>query len=221
MIDALVKVGGSLASHPEKLRSLCRLLGEASKRYRLVLSPGGGPLADAVRRLNGAFRLKAETSHWMAVLAVDQYGLMLSSLIPGAKAVSSLKEAERRALARRPTVFLPYRLLRRENPLPASWEAASDTIAAYLAQKLRAGKLLLLKDVDGIFRPPFKPGGKPLEKVSLKLLKTWRGETCLDPLLPQLLDRYKIPCLVVNGLRPDRVRKALKGEAVVSTLIEV
>ena len=219
-IEAVVKVGGSLSAHPRKLKSLCRLLARLSAEYRLILAPGGGTLADEVRRLDGVFKLKAEASHWMAILATNQYGLLLADLTPRAEAVESLSEALRLTARGRPTIFLPYKLLRRENPFKPSWEAASDAIAAYLAWRLKAERLILLKDVDGVYEPPY-PGGKLLAKTTVERLEAWKGKTCLDPLLPSLLARYRLPCLVASGLHPERVEKILAHKPVRATLIEV
>lgn len=220
-VEAVVKVGGSLSAYPSKLKRLCRLLSRVSKKHSLVITPGGGLPADVVRKLDRVFKLSLEASHWMAVLAVDQYGLMLADLIQEAEATSSLKEASALAASRKPVVFLPYRLLRRENPFKPSWEAASDVIAAYLASRLKAESLILLKDVDGVYRPPYRGRGSPLRKVSVETLKAWKDETCLDPALPSLLASYRIPCLVANGLRLERVKKIFESKPDVATLIEV
>ena len=217
----MVKVGGSLSAYPSKLKRLCRLLSQVSKRHSLVIAPGGGPAADTIRRLDGIFKLSLEASHWMAVLAVDQYGLLLANLIPEAEATTSLKEALNLAVSKRPTVFLPYRLLRRENPFRPSWEAASDTIAAYIAWRLKAERLILLKNVDGIYKPPYHGYGKPLGRVSVETLKAWRGETCLDPEFPSILAKYRLPCLIVSGLHLGRVKKVLDFKPALATLIEV
>jgi aspartokinase-like uncharacterized kinase len=217
----VVKVGGSLSAYPSKLKRLCRLLSQVSKQHSLVIAPGGGPPADTIRRLDEAFKLSLEASHWMAVLAVDQYGLLLANLIPEAEATASLKEALNLAVSGRPIVFLPYKLLRRENPFKPSWEAASDTIAAYLAWRLKAERLILLKNVDGIYKPPYRRYRKPLRKVSVETLKAWRGKTCLDPEFPGLLAQYGLPCLIVSGLHLERVKNILDSKPALATLIEV
>ena len=35
--------------------------------------------------------------------------------------------------------------------LPASWEVTSDSIAAWVADQVGAGRLVLVKEVDGLF----------------------------------------------------------------------
>ncbi len=212
----MVKVGGSLSRKPASLKRLCMKLGELASQLAFLIVPGGGPLADAVRRLDEAFHLRAETAHWMAIMAMDQYGLLLASLTPKAQASNSLREALTHARKGKPSIFLPYRLLKRENPLPASWEVTSDSIAAWLAWKIKAESLLLLKDVEGVYHPSRR---NLLSKVSASQLEKWRNRTCLDPWLPRLLAKYRLKCLVVSGFHPERVENALKGLPALGTEI--
>ena len=91
---AVVKVGGSIAEHPAKLRDLCVKLSEISKKTRLIVVPGGGEFADVVRSLDKRFSLSCAVSHRMAILGMDQYGLLLSDLMPNSVTVNELGEIE-------------------------------------------------------------------------------------------------------------------------------
>ena len=53
----VVKIGGSLALYPEKLRALCSKISEVSKKQKLLVLPGGGEFADIVRDLDKRFQL--------------------------------------------------------------------------------------------------------------------------------------------------------------------
>jgi 5-(aminomethyl)-3-furanmethanol phosphate kinase len=147
----VVKVGGGLAREPGALRAACEAIGAAGVRHPLLVVPGGGELADVVRELDRRFGLSAEAAHWMAILAMDQYGWALSELIPGAVRRTDL------APAGGVSVLLPYALLRERDPLPASWDVTSDSIAAWVAGAAGAGRLVLVKPgpdrlgVDGYF----------------------------------------------------------------------
>ena len=57
-VITVVKVGGGLAREAgdDALRALCRTIGEAGARHRLLVVPGGGGLADAVRDHDRASR---------------------------------------------------------------------------------------------------------------------------------------------------------------------
>jgi len=147
----VVKVGGGLARDPRALRASCAAIGEAGARHRLLVVPGGGELADAVREYDRRFGLSPEAAHWMAILAMDQLGWALSELIPGAVRRTDLEAPDG------VSVLLPYALLRERDPLPASWDVTSDSIAAWVAGAAAARRLVLVKPsadrlgVDGYF----------------------------------------------------------------------
>jgi len=108
-----------------------------------------------------------------------------------------------------------------DDGLPNSWEVTSDSIAAYIAGKLEADKLLLVKDVDGIFDddPKLNPNAKLLDKVTVRELIGLKGKTCVDAYLPKLLEKLYIQCQVLNGFHPERVEAVLSGQKTVGTSI--
>ena len=133
----VVKVGGGVGA--DALRALCTTLGELGERHPLLVVPGGAGFADAVRDADRRFGLRAETSDRMAILGMEQFGWLLSDLIPGAE-LSTRLEAVR---AGRTVVLLPAGLPLDE--LPASWAVTSDSIAAWVAGEVGAGRLVLVK----------------------------------------------------------------------------
>ena len=97
----------SLALHPEKLKCLCAKLSEVSKEHKLVLVPGGGEFADAVREADRRFKLSAQASHRMAILGMDQYGFLLSDLIKDSCLVSQLANVQKVLDMNKLPIFLP------------------------------------------------------------------------------------------------------------------
>jgi len=217
----VMKVGGSLAGHPEKLRALCLKLDELSRKHALLVVGGGGEFADIVRAYDKRFNLSAKTSHRMAILGMDQYGLLLCDLIPNSSPVSALEEVGKVLALGKLPVFLPANLMLSENPLENSWAVTSDSIAAYIAHLLQAEKLLLVTDVDGVYtRDPKKDSAaKLLEKLSVKELLAMGKRTSVDEFLSKLLLKWKLPCYVVNGLFAERVEAVLAGQRTVCSLI--
>jgi hypothetical protein len=197
-------------------------LSKAAEEKAIIIIPGGGVFADTIRRIDKIYRLSPETAHWMATLSLDQYGLLLAELIPKAKTSTRLEEALNLAVQHVPTVFLPYQLFKLENPLEASWNVTSDSISAYFAWKFKAEKLILLKDVDGIFLPPYRKNrkGKLLKKIVTTKLKSL-GETCVDLKLAWLLEKFNLKCFVASGLKPTRLFRVLEGKSTVGTEIKV
>jgi len=163
----VVKVGGGLARErgDDALRVLCAAIGEAALRHPLLVVPGGGAFADAVRDADRRFGLPAATSHRMALLAMDQFGLLLADLIPGATVGTGLEK--------RPTVLLPATLALAADDLPASWEVTSDAIAAWVAGRAGAGRLVLVKGVDGLYENG-PHAGAPIAQLSVARLAELR-----------------------------------------------
>src|SRR5262249_39748563 len=85
----VVKVGGGIGE--DALRPVCIALGELALRHPLLVVPGGAGFADAVRDADGRFGLRAGTAHRMAILGMEQFGWLLSDLIPDAVRSTELR----------------------------------------------------------------------------------------------------------------------------------
>jgi aspartokinase-like uncharacterized kinase len=202
--DWVIKVGGSLGARPGPLRRLMETLARAGRRRWVVVVPGGGSFADEVRRADRRFELGDSAAHWMAILAMDQYGHLVARLAPGA-----IVAADRRQLARnRLNVLLPSAWLRRADPLPHSWDVTSDSIAAWVARALGARRLLLVKHRDGYIGPVRGPGRTPprARRVALAAL---RG--VVDPYFARALDPA-IGCWLARGQSPSRIARLVEAE---------
>ncbi len=108
------------------------------RREAIVVIPGGGPFADAVREVDRAIGLSPDAAHWMAILAMDQYAHLLAGRIEGATLVEEPGGIAATLGAGRVAVLAPSRWLRAADPLPHSWDATSDSVAAFVAGALDA-----------------------------------------------------------------------------------
>jgi aspartokinase-like uncharacterized kinase len=221
-MEAVLKVGGSLAEEPAKLARLCQELSVLAEAHRILVVPGGGEFADTVRNLDKAYGLSNMVSHKMAILAMDQYGFFLSDITPNAYVSCSLEEVSNSKTGTLP-IFLPSQLMFREDPLEHSWDVTSDSIAAYIAGLLDAEKLLLVTDVDGIFSkdPKTSSDSKLIEDLSAEELQGWNRRTSVDKTVPKILLKTKMDCYVVNGGYPERIRRILKNKKTVCTHVTV
>jgi len=219
-LEAVLKVGGSLAGHPAELKALCKTLSSLAKTHKMLIVPGGGAFADVVRRLDEAYGLSGTTAHKMAVLAMDEFGLFLSDVTPNSQVCYSLKDVGSAEYGLLP-ILLPYHYILREDPLEHSWDITSDSIAAYIAGVLNAKKLLLIKDVDGIYTddPKKTIDARLVEKLTAKQLLSWNRRTSVDKALPKLLMKFRLNCYVVNGMHPERVQAILANRKSVYTHI--
>jgi 5-(aminomethyl)-3-furanmethanol phosphate kinase len=135
----VVKVGGSLYAHPKlgpALRDYLESLGEP-----VLLVPGGGPFADAVRAMDRVHGLGDESCHWLALEAMNLGGAFLTSL-----GIAS-------------TVLDAVQFCREHDELPHSWAVTSDSIAALAVRVQRGTRLVLLKSID-------IPDGTPWEEAA-------------------------------------------------------
>jgi len=221
-MDAVIKVGGSLAEDPTALRALCKRLGEIAKKYRIVVVPGGGKFADVVREFDRRYVLLPGISHRMAILGMDQFGLLLSQIIPNSCAVYLLNDAKQLSEIKVVPIFLPSRLMFQDDPLEHSWDVTSDSIAAYIASRLNADKVILATDVDGIFTsdPKKHSDAKLLKRTSASELLKLIQRTSVDQFLPKLLLKTQMDCYIVNGKYPERIEAILAGQHTICTLVK-
>jgi aspartokinase-like uncharacterized kinase len=220
-VDAVIKVGGSLAEDTERLKALCRMLSELAKKYALIVVPGGGRFADVVRDFDQRFSLSKGVSHRMALLGMDMFGLLLSDIMPSCRVFRQFDDAEELFGAGVVPIFLPSQLMFKDDPLENSWDVTSDSVAAYFAERLNAEKLILVTDVDGIFTkdPKIHRDATLIERISAKKLLMMNHRTSVDKFLPQLLSKSQIECYVVNGKYPARIKAVLAGQRTTCTVI--
>jgi probable H4MPT-linked C1 transfer pathway protein len=159
VVDTVYKVGGSLIALPEALDATLDTIIHAAGEARVLIVPGGGPFADAVREADRELGLSDDAAHWMAVLAMDQYAHLLVGRRHDLALAFSANDVDAAIRADRIPVIAPYRWLHDADPLPHSWQVTSDSISAWFASILGASHLVLVKppgaDLDCAVDPYF------------------------------------------------------------------
>jgi aspartokinase-like uncharacterized kinase len=146
----IVKLGGSHAFAPHLKDWLTALAGCGG---RIVLVPGGGPFADAVRTAQPRMGFDARAAHHMALLAMEQFGCALASFGPPFVPAAT-EAAMRRLLARRKVpIWMASRMALSAADIPASWDVTSDSLAAWLAGRIGAKRVLLVKATEAAAAP--------------------------------------------------------------------
>ncbi len=148
----IVKLGGSLALGTH-LRSW--LAAFAVQAGRVVVVPGGGPFADAVRGAQGSMQFDEKAAHRMALLAMEQFGVAMAALEPSLTPAQSFDDLRSALSAARTPIWMPSaEALRAHGELPASWDVTSDSLAAWLAGKLGAQRVAFIKHGAPFGEPP-------------------------------------------------------------------
>ncbi|MFX1260348.1 MAG: hypothetical protein ACFFAN_21060 [Promethearchaeota archaeon] len=213
----IVKIGGKILENSEDLKATLTQFKELLSQKRIqkiIIIPGGGSYANFVRKLDLKLNVEDDLVHWMAILAMDQNGIFLSQQykeIDCIKNIDDLKNSNCDI-----SVFLPYEFLSQNDELPHSWDVTSDSIALYIASQLGIDECLLIKDIDGIFTIE----NEFLREISAKEYKKLKNSNKLsffrqndeelkhskpiDSYLTKLIDKYKIPCVILNGTTKNK-----------------
>jgi aspartokinase-like uncharacterized kinase len=210
MFDALLKVGGSLYSYPH-LRRLVEAWTELGGSHRLLVLPGGGPFANAVRKADSRLQLSPTAAHWMAVLAMDQFAYLLTDMAPNVNLVRQLVPGRLGKLL----ILAPSSLLQQLDPLPHSWNVTSDSIAGWLADFANIPLLILLKSVPGVLSVSESGEKRLIKQVSRRELAKSK---VVDPFFEQAL-QPRTQCWIIDGRRPDRLQAVLAGGQTTGTQI--
>lgn len=142
----IVKLGGSLLGTAELPRWLAAIA--QSSNGRIVVVPGGGVFADAVRLAQQAAGFDDVCAHQLAVLAMDQYARVLAALQPSLVTASTELEIAGRSWQHRAIVWLPSSMVLADEHIIESWDVTSDSLAAWLAMRMKAKHLVLVKAVE-------------------------------------------------------------------------
>lgn len=124
----VVKFGGSLCASPARDQwiSVLRTL-----PWPVVIVPGGGPFADAVRAAQPKVGFDDRTGHAMAVLAMEQYALALAAL-HGLDLAATREEITMMHASGRPALWRPAAMVAAARDIEPAWRVTSDSLSACL-----------------------------------------------------------------------------------------
>jgi aspartokinase-like uncharacterized kinase len=142
----VIKLGGSLLGSPALPHWLSLLAKHGNGK--VVIVPGGSVFADAVRQAQSLSRMSDGLAHELALLAMDQFGLLLAGMQPDLVTATSELEIAECGWQHRAVVWLPSQMVLADATVEQSWRVTSDSLSAWLANKLAADQLLLIKSVD-------------------------------------------------------------------------
>jgi|ERR1700751_5093679 5-(aminomethyl)-3-furanmethanol phosphate kinase len=198
----VVKLGGSLAGS----RYLADWVGAlASCGGQGVVVPGGGPFADAVRQAQANIGFSDAAAHHLALLAMEQFGWALASLNSNFRVVDSAVAIRSALRAGNVPIWSPVKMVLDCREISQSWDVTSDSLAAWLAGQLGAGRLVLVKHGA--------PFGDPLSAADLVA----RG--IVDPEFPRFLASSGARACIVAAEASGSARKAISERGMPGTPI--
>ncbi|WP_024275701.1 MULTISPECIES: uridylate kinase [unclassified Hyphomicrobium] len=189
----VIKIGGSLAE-TGRLAPVLAMIGGA--RIPVVIVPGGGPFADAVRHLQAEMRFDDAVAHRLAMLAMEQMAECIVGLQPGMTVARSLDDISEAVMDGQIPVWAPLQMIGSDKTIPESWDVTSDALAARLAELLEA-RLVLLKSV----------GARDISSA-----KDLTREGIVDPVFPEIVARADLGWSIFGPNDDAALAALLTGE---------
>tara|TARA_X000001036_G_scaffold337104_1_gene316064 strand:- start:938 stop:1531 length:594 start_codon:yes stop_codon:yes gene_type:complete len=140
----IIKLGGSLM-HSNNLTYWLRVIFDHKRNNTVVVVPGGGEFADSIRNIQQRRNFHNKVAHKMALLAMSQYGYFLTSLNSNIKIIKTINLLPIKEDSNNSYLWLPNALLDNSEGIDETWNSTSDSIALWLAIKLSAEKLIIVK----------------------------------------------------------------------------
>ena len=191
----VVKLGGSFAfsAHlADWIAAIARCAGRA------VIVPGGGPFADAVRAAQAQMGFDDLAAHRMALLAMEQFGCAITTLHEALSLADSLDSIRRSLANDQVPVWLPTQMALAAADIPPCWDITSDSLAAWLARKIGAERVLLVKHIE--------PGSEAVRATDLA------ARDIVDKAFADFLAISCVPAFILGPKDHAVVDRSLRGE---------
>ncbi|MEM2940347.1 MAG: UMP kinase [Thermoproteota archaeon] len=186
-----------------------------NKGHKIMVVAGGGELSrsyiEAARQLGADLATCDEIGIWVTRLNA----LLLSVALGEASSrgiVGSFEDLEKQLSVSEGKILVAGGFT------PAQ---STDAVAALIAERIKADLLVKTTDVDGVYDsdPEKNPNARMLREVSIGKLKeiltveeSKPGKyRLLDMVSLSILERSRIPTVIVNGSNPENIVKAVSG----------
>ncbi len=221
----VIRLGGSVVATPVNIQLIseyARILKRLKvKGYVLVVVVGGGALAREFIKIAKQLGLAEKDQDDLAIAVSRLYAQLFTKMLGKAgckKIPTSLEEAVQCLEKGRITVLGGLK--------PGM---TTDTVAALVAERVKADMLIKATDQEGIYTkdPRRHPDAVKLDRVGFEELPKVLAEDkhragihqILDPEAIKILKARRIRVRVLNGFKPENLLLAVEGKAV-GTLIE-
>jgi len=221
-VDYVIKFGGSILSDYDVFKNIIKEIETlANEGVSFLIIPGGGPTDNTIEELDKYYKFQPSTHHRACAKAQDQTGLMISDKRISNKfeACESFEDVEVAIQNEMIPVLLPSEIIFMLNPFEKIWDITSDAMSAWFAWLIKCNELIVLTNVDGVFKDAqINDSNKLIEEISATILCEY-GHTAIDACTAPFLKHNNINAWVLNAYFPNRLREAIYQSKTVGTRI--
>jgi uridylate kinase len=220
----VIRIGGSVVAspiNPELINKYADLLKEIKAQgHEIAVVVGGGQLAREFITIAKSLSLEMQAQDEIAISVSRLFAqLFLKKLADQAcsKVATTLDEAAE--------CFQSGKIVFMGGLRPG---ITTDTVAALVAERVKADLLLKGTDQDGIYNkdPRNNPNAKKLDHLNYDELQTVFSETThkagihqlIDPEAIKVLKQNRVKLIVVNGYKPQNILAALQNKKIGTTV---
>ncbi|MEM3444517.1 MAG: UMP kinase [Thermoplasmata archaeon] len=214
METVVISIGGSVIFRGASyIKTLAEVLNTAAKELRIAITVGGGRIAREYIQIGRELGGDETTLDEFGIAVTRLNAKLLALTLPNAYPAipENLEDAYR--------FFRTGWIVVMGGTTPGH---TTDAVAAMLAEKLRARRLVNVTNVDGLYdKDPRKyPDARKIEHCSHEELIRMLTEAeasagqshVFDLLGAKILRRAKIKLLIVSGENPEHLRDAIAGK---------
>jgi uridylate kinase len=210
----VIAIGGSVIApnlHSKSFKEYAKAIKEIAAQHKVFITVGGGAIA---REYIHIARNLGANEAFCDLIGIDltrlNARLLISALSGDVYPIPprDYKEAESAASSGKIVVM--------GGVIPGQ---TTDATAAVLSEFVRADLLVNATSVDGVYTtdPRVDPSAKKLDKITPEqlveiVMKTEMkagAESVIDPLAAKIIERSKIPTIVLNGIDPKNIVDAV------------
>ena len=223
MENIVISLGGSVVLSEEAdvkfFKELVNLLKKLSQNYKIFIIVGGGKAARTYIKAGRTIGFNEETLDQIGIDVTRVNAKFLSSIVGTSNKIIPVTTDEAKEMKEDIVIM--------GGTTPGH---STDMVGAELAEKTKASKYIIATNVDGVYdKDPNKhPDAKKLDEISIKQLieeygTNWESagkNTVIDGPALEIIDRAKIPTIVLNGKRLDELEKAITNKEFNGTKIK-
>ena len=201
----VIKLGGSLLSSGS-LNEWLSIIVEFGKG-KLVIVPGGGSFSDQVREAQKKWEFDDKAAHQMALLAMEQYAYLLKSVAPDLSLTDSIESIEEAVNLNKVPVWLPFKMIDTCQDISSNWNVTSDSLALWLARRLNADHMMLVKSLNANKSNSGKFRSRNMNARQLS------DSGMVDTAFPEFAKKYESGCWWLEQNDMNVLKQLLKTKA--------